>query len=48
LKLIKEALARLERGLTPGNSGIAMDLGGKLSGIADRLDKIEKKLGISN
>jgi hypothetical protein len=48
LELIKEALRAIASGLDPNNSGIARNLDMGLGRIADRLDKIEKKLGLSN
>ncbi len=46
LKTILEELREIKFGLNPLNSGIASELGSKIDGVAKRLEKIEKKLGI--
>ncbi|HKV54719.1 MAG TPA: hypothetical protein VJN94_08745 [Candidatus Binataceae bacterium] len=48
LKLIADALSKIQSELDPTCSpGIASDLSAKISGVIARLEKIEKKLGIS-
>ncbi len=47
LKSIKDALDEIKRELNPTCSpGIASDLSAKMGNLGERLDKIEKKLGI--
>ena len=49
LKLIADTLSKIRNELDPTYSpGIASDLSAKISAVAVRLEKIEKKLGISN
>jgi hypothetical protein len=49
LKLIADALSQIRSELDPACSpGIASDLSAKISAVVIRLEKIEKKLGISD
>jgi archaellum component FlaC len=49
LKALKDEVEEIRRQLNPGNSpGIAGELSDRIGRLAKRVEKIEKKLGISN